>query len=162
MPTNQFPQNMVKFITDPNYFCSYNSTQVVWGSGCQSVQWRAREYNMVGVRWCRYICKCTWVYIGKLNILQKIMSLQWSFKWELNILTNNINHLVCTAHWQLWVKDLECICQCYLCFLPTVSAAAWLSPLFMTATNPVSQVLLDTCAGRCKHLMPTHYFHLSL
>jgi hypothetical protein len=35
-----------------------------------------REYNVVGVWWCRYSCNCTTVYIGKLNTLHKIMSLQ--------------------------------------------------------------------------------------
>jgi len=35
-----------------------------------------REYNVVGVKWCRYSCNCTRVYIGKWNTLNKIMSLQ--------------------------------------------------------------------------------------
>ena len=35
-----------------------------------------REYNVVGDRWCMYSCNCVRVYIGKLNTLNKIMSLQ--------------------------------------------------------------------------------------
>jgi hypothetical protein len=34
------------------------------------------EYNMVGVRWCMYSGKCTGIYIGKLNTLNKIVSLK--------------------------------------------------------------------------------------
>ena len=84
-----------------------------------------REYNVVGVRWCRYSCNCTWVYIGKLNTLHKIMSLQWSNKWEPNIF--NGQHTQSCLYWhtqRLWVQDLEWICPLYLHFLLTASATA--------------------------------------
>jgi hypothetical protein len=35
-----------------------------------------REYNVVGVRWCMYSGKCTGIYIGELNSLNKIVSLK--------------------------------------------------------------------------------------
>jgi hypothetical protein len=37
-----------------------------------------REYNVVGVRWYMYSGKCTGIYSGELNSLNKIMSLQSS------------------------------------------------------------------------------------
>jgi hypothetical protein len=44
-----------------------------------------REYNLVGVRWCMYSGKCTGIYIGKLNSLNKIMTLQCSNNWQPDI-----------------------------------------------------------------------------
>ena len=61
----------------------------LWGSVwlVRTVESKAylREYNVVGVRWCMYSCNCTWNYIGKMNGLNKIMSLQRLNNWEPNI-----------------------------------------------------------------------------
>jgi hypothetical protein len=97
-----------------------------------------REYNVVGVMWCNYSCNCTWVYIGKLNTLHKIMSLQGQNKWEPNILTNSIRNLVCTAQHtrRLWVQDLEWLCPCYLHFLHKASATAWFISLIYDLHEP--------------------------
>ena len=52
--------------------------QVVWGSVWQvrTAESKAylREYNVVGFRWCTCSCDFTWIYIGKLDTVSKIMS----------------------------------------------------------------------------------------
>jgi hypothetical protein len=90
-----------------------------------------REYKVVGVRWCMYSCKCTWIYIGKMNTLNKIMSLQWSNNWEPNIFNEQHNTPSC-LYWhtqRFGVQDLHCLCLCYLHCLPTANARVWFIPL---------------------------------
>ena len=113
-----------------------------------------RASNVVGVRWCMYICNCTWIYIGKLNILNKIVSLQWSNNWEPNIFNEQHQYTILSllAH-PFGVQDLDWLCLCYLHFLSTASAVVWFISLFVTFTTPVSQVLLDM---GCQLLYTSH------
>ena len=98
-----------------------------------------REYNVVGVRWCMYSCNCTRIYTGKLNTLNKIMSLQWSNNWESNIFNEQHNTPSC-LYWytrRLWMQDFDSLATlCFAAFLPTASAVAWFLFLFMTFTTP--------------------------
>ena len=120
-----------------------------------------REYNVVGVRWCMYSCNCTWIYIGELNALNKIMSLQLSNNWEPNIFNEQHQYTILSllAHRRFGVQDLNWLCLYYLQFLPRASTMAWLISLFMTFRTPLSQVLLDIGCRHCKPLTPTHYFY---
>jgi hypothetical protein len=73
---------VIHFITDPNYFylfifllftlifvCRRYEDQLASPySGNKSC---LREYNVVGVKWYTYSCKCTEIYIGKLNTLNE-------------------------------------------------------------------------------------------
>ena len=63
-----------------------------------------REYNVVGCRWCTYSCYCTWIYIGKLSTLNKIMSHQWSNNWEPDIFNeqHQCTILFVLAHLAVW------------------------------------------------------------
>ena len=104
-----------------------------------------RGCNVVGVRWCMYSCNCTWIYIGKLNAQNKIMSLHWSNNWEPNIFNGQHQYTILSllAHRAVGVQDLDWLCPCYLHFLPTTSETDWRISLFMIFMTPVSLVLLD-------------------
>jgi len=103
------------------------------------------EYNVVGVRLCMYSCNCTCIYIGKLSIVNKIMSHQWSNNWEPNISGGQHQYTILSvlAHLVVWSAGPNWLCLRYLHFLPTASRMVWLISLFMTFATPMSQVLLD-------------------
>jgi hypothetical protein len=96
-----------------------------------------REYNVVGVWWCLYSCNCTWVYIGKLHTLTKIMSLQWSNNWEPNTFSEQHQHTILSllAHPKV-LNSGPRLTVCYLHFLPTASTKAWFISLIYDVHDP--------------------------
>jgi hypothetical protein len=97
-----------------------------------------REYNVVGVRWCRYSCNCTLVYIGKLNTLHKIMSLQWPNKWEPNIFNEQHQYTILSAlvHPAVMSEGTSNEYVRIMHFLPTASATAWFISLIYYLHEP--------------------------
>ena len=102
-----------------------------------------REYDMVGVRWCMYSCKCTWIYMGKLNTLNKTMSLQWPNNWEPNIFNEQHNTPSC-LFWH--TRSLECRtsnhCVSVICIsFPSLTQRPGLSPFYDPQDSNVSSSL---------------------
>jgi hypothetical protein len=90
------------------------------------------QYDVVGVWWCMYSCKCTRIYIGKLNTLNKTMSLQRSNNWEPNIFNEQHNTPSC-LYWH--THSLECRtsthCVSVICIsFPRQTQRPGLSPFY--------------------------------
>jgi len=87
-----------------------------------------------------YSCSCKWNYIGRLNALNKIMSLQWLNNWEPNIFNGQYQYtiLYLLATRRFGVHDLDRLdwpCVCYLHILPRLEQRPGLSP-FYDLNNP--------------------------
>jgi len=91
-----------------------------------------REYNTVGVRWCMYSCNCTWIYVGKLNTLNRIMSLQWPNNWQPNTFHEQNQYTIISTGTP---GGLECRtstdCVCIICIsFPWPAQRPGLSPFY--------------------------------
>ena len=104
-----------------------------------------RDYNVVGVAWWTCSCYCTCIYIGKINTLKNNVTSVIKYL-EPNILDEQYQYTILSlmAHLAAGVQDFERILplECFLRFLSTASAMAWVFSLSLT-TTPMSQVLLD-------------------
>jgi hypothetical protein len=97
-----------------------------------------REYNMVCFWWCMCSCNCTWIFIGNLNTLNKIKSLQCLNNWEPNIFNEQHQYTILSllGHPAVWSAGPQLTCLCYLQFLPTATSNRQVYLLFYDLHNP--------------------------
>ena len=122
-----------------------------------------REYNVVGVRWWACSCNCAWIYISKLNTINKIMSLQWSNNLEPNIFDEQHQCTIWSllAHPAVGVQDLEWTAtHVFFCIsFPRLAQWPGFSPFLWPSRPQCPKFSLIRGAHRCKPLTPTHYSH---